>query len=197
MMNFNFIWLVSYLSFCWLLLPNVTKPSSANTINTTNNLASLEIDNSNLSPTERASLERGEIVLKGEKGEYLGLVVAEGNMDAAWLVITDYANFSEFLPNISNVKVLSESNNKIIFEQTNLVDLWLFQQEFKVKIDATKYPSDRVEFQIVEGDLQKLIGSWQIQPTKSNKILVAHRVEVEPAGDIEKPFFYGVYESSH
>ena len=195
-MNLNFTRVLSYFIFCLLLILNSQKYLSANTIELAKNIAKIQRIDSSLSQAEKLNLEQGEVILKGRKGDYLGLVIAEGNIDSAWEVLTDYNNFDKFLPNVASSTIVSESENNIIFEQTNIVDLWLFQQEFKVKTKVTKSHPNRIDFQIVEGDLKKLIGSWQIQVKSSDKILITHQVEVEPAGDIEKPFFYGVYESS-
>lgn len=149
-----------------------------------------------LSAQEKIDLEQGNVVLKGQKGNYLGRVLAQGDVDTAWEVLTDYDNFDRFLPNIAASKIIAEEGDRIIFEQINVVDLWLFKQEFKVQIEAIKNKPTQVNFKIVDGDLKKLIGRWEIRETSSGKILVSHGVEVEPGSDTEKPFFYGVYEST-
>lgn len=150
----------------------------------------------NLSQQEKANLQQGKVILKGEKGDYLAQVVTKGDLETAWLVLTDYNNFNKFLPNVAASKIVSEESNKVIFEQVNVVDLWLFQQEFKVQIEGIKTKPNKIDFQILEGDLKKLVGKWQLEEISPGKILVSHAVEVEPGSDTEKPFFYGVYESS-
>ena len=149
-----------------------------------------------LSTQEQTNLDRGEVVLKGQRGKYLGRVVAKGDVDTAWSVLTDYDDFARFLPNITSSRIISENGDRIVFEQTNMVDLWLFQEEFTVQIAATKSKPSKVDFQLAEGELKKLIGRWQIEEVSPGKILISHAVEVEPGSNTEKPFFYGVYESS-
>ena len=136
------------------------------------------------------------VVLQGQNGNYLGQVLADGDLDTAWEVLTDYENFDRFLPNIASSKIIEAQGDRIIFEQVNVVDLWLFKQEFKVQIAAIKNRPNYVDFKIVDGDLKKLIGKWEIAQNSSGKVLVRHAVEVEPGSNTEKPFFYGVYESS-
>ena len=149
-----------------------------------------------LSPQEKLDLEQGNVVLKGQKGNYLGRVLAQGDIDTAWEVLSDNDNFDRFLPNIAASKIITEEGDRIVFEQINVVDLWLFKQEFKVQIEAIKNKPTQVDFRIIDGDLKKLIGRWEISQTASGKILVSHGVEVEPGSETEKPFFYGVYEST-
>lgn len=150
----------------------------------------------NVSAQKKVNLKVGEVILQGEKGDYLGRVLTTGNLDSAWEVLTDYDNFDRFLPNITSSKIIEQSGNNLVFEQTNVVDLWLFQQEFTVQIEAVKHKPTHVDFKIVDGDLKKLIGRWEIVEMAPEQVLISHKVEVEPGSNTEKPFFYGVYESS-
>lgn len=149
-----------------------------------------------LSTEENTALDQGKVVLKGEQGSYVGQVLANGNLDTAWQVLTDYDNFEKFLPNIASSQVISEVGGRKIFEQVNVVDLWLFTEEFTVQIEATETKPKTVKFQQFEGDLKQLNGTWQIEQVNPGQIMVTHLVEVEPGSNTEKPFFYGVYESS-
>lgn len=153
-------------------------------------------NSSKLSRQEELDLKQGKVVLKGQKGIYLGQVIAKGNIDTAWEVLTDYNNFDRFLPDIAASKIIKQHGDRVIFEQVNVVDLWLFQQEFKVQIEAIKSKPSKIDFKLVDGDLKKLIGRWHLIETSPGKISVSHAVQVEPGADTEKPFFYGVYESS-
>lgn len=185
-----------FLIYCFLFL-DVIKPSFKWNLNVlAQENITLEESISNLSAQEQLDLEQGKVILNGQKGNYLGQVLTDGNVDIAWEVLTDYDNFDRFLPNVAASRIIEEQSDRLIFEQVNIVDLWLFKQEFKVQIEAIKNKPTHVNFQIVEGDLKKLVGQWKISQTASGKILVSHAVEVEPGSDTEKPFFYGVYESS-
>ena len=149
-----------------------------------------------LSAQEQTKLDAGKVVLKGKNGEYIGQVLATGNLETAWEVITDYNNFENFLPNIIDSKILTKEGNKTIFEQTSEVDLFLFKEQFTVRIAAIANEPQKVNFEIVKGDLKQLQGTWEVSVTESQQILVTHTVAVEPASNTEKPFFYGIYESS-
>lgn len=160
-----------------------------NTVAPENNLT-------NLSSKEKTDLKQGKVVLKGEKGKYLGQVETTGKINIAWEVLTDYDNFERFLPNLASSKIIAAKGDRILFEQVNVVDLWLVKQKFTVQIEAIKTKPNKIDFKIVDGDLKKLVGRWQITATSPGKILVSQAVEVEPENNTEKPLFYGVYESS-
>ncbi|MDJ0593251.1 MAG: SRPBCC family protein, partial [Pleurocapsa sp. MO_226.B13] len=193
-MNFKITAKLIFTTCC--LLPIFLTQYSHFSLALAENLALKATDSYQLSQPEKSALKQGKVILKGQKGDYLGQVIATGNLDNAWEVLTDYNNFAKFLPNIASSKIISQQGDRIIFEQVNVVDLWLFKQEFEVQIEAIKNKPTQVDFQIVDGDLKKLIGRWQIEETSPGKILVSHAVEVEPGSDTEKAFFYGVYESS-
>ena len=150
----------------------------------------------NLSSQEQTALNQGKVILKGNKGDYQGQVIAPGNLGQAWEVLTDYNNFQNFLPNIAKSKIVVDQGDRKIFEQVNVVDLWLFTEEFTVQIEARETKPQIVKFRQFQGDLKSLIGTWQIEQLNEHQILVTHTVKVEPGSNTEKPFFYGIYESS-
>lgn len=149
-----------------------------------------------LSTQEEIELNQGKVILKGKKGDYVGQVLATGNLDIAWEVLTDYNSFEDFLPNIISSEVILEEGDRKVFEQINQVDLFLFQEEFTVQIAATETKPQKINFQIVDGDLEQLEGTWQIEEVAANQILVTHTVKVQPESNTEKLFFYGIYEST-
>ncbi|MFM2315363.1 MAG: hypothetical protein RLZZ04_4641 [Cyanobacteriota bacterium] len=150
----------------------------------------------NLSPQEKTSLKQGKVVLKGQKGIYLGQVETTGKINTAWQVLTDFNNFEHFMPNIAASRIISSKGDRIVFEQVNVVDLWVVKQKFAVQIEAIQTKPNTIDFKIVEGDLKKLVGRWQIKESSPGRILVSHAVEVEPKAKTEKALFYGIYESS-
>lgn len=149
-----------------------------------------------LSPQEEADLDEGKVIIEGEKGQYVVRVLTTGNIEKAWEVLTDYDNFQEFLPNIADSKIIEENANLTIFEQTNSVDLFLLVKKFTVQIAATKNYPQKIDFEIVEGDLEQLQGSWEVATLPEDRILVTHRVTVAPKSKGEEAIFYGIYESS-
>ncbi|ELS02297.1 oligoketide cyclase/lipid transport protein [Xenococcus sp. PCC 7305] len=149
-----------------------------------------------LSTQEQTELNQGKVILKGEKGDYVGQVITMGNLDTAWEVLTDYNNFQNFLPNIISSEIIQEEGDRKVFEQINKVDLWLFEEQFTVQIASTENKPQKIDFQIVEGDLEQLQGTWQIEKITANQILVTHTVKVQPESNTEKLFFYGIYEST-
>ena len=156
----------------------------------------IPVTQNKLSSQEEVDLKQGQVILKGQQGEYKGQVIASGNLDVAWEVLTDYENFQNFLPNITSSRIVDNEGNQTIFEQVSQVDLWLFAEQFTVQIAAKETQPQKIDFQIVKGDLEQLQGTWQLQEVTSRQILITHSVKVQPQSSIEKPFFFGIYEAS-
>lgn len=182
--------------YCLGLISGIQQDFSGDFTAQAQDTATLGNNLTNLSLQEKTSLKQGKVILKGQKGKYLGQVETVGKINTAWEVLTDYDNFERFLPNLASSKIISAKGDRILFEQVNVVDLWLFKQKFTVQIEAIKTKPNKIDFKIVDGDLKKLVGRWQIKETSPGKILVSQTVEVEPENNTEKPLFYGIYESS-
>ena len=159
-------------------------------------LAQDTINQVKLSPQEQTKLNQGQVVLKGSKGKYVGEVIATGNINTAWEVLTDYNNFRNFLPNVSASRIVKSNGDRKIFEQVNKVDLFFYTQEYTVQIESSEVKPQKITFKLYKGDLKHLSGSWQIKKINANKIMVIHTVDVVPKTTTEKAFFYGIYESS-
>jgi ribosome-associated toxin RatA of RatAB toxin-antitoxin module len=195
-MNWRFLIKPLFFIYCLGLISVVQQELNGSFTAQGQNLVALGNSLANLSPQEKTSLKQGKVVLKGQKGIYLAQVETTGNINTAWQVLTDYDNFERFMPNIASSKIISSQGDRLVFEQVNVVDLWVIKQKFTVEIEAIKTKPHKIDFRIVDGDLKKLVGRWQIKETSPGKILVSHAVEVEPGAKTEKSLFYGVYESS-
>ncbi len=159
-------------------------------------LAQDTINEVKLSSQEQTKLNQGQVVLKGSKGKYVGEVIATGNVNTAWEVLTDYNNFRNFLPNVSASRIVKSNGDRKIFEQVNKVDLFFYTKEYTVQIESSEVKPQKISFKLYKGDLKHLSGSWQIKKINANKIMVIHTVDVVPKTTTEKAFFYGIYENS-
>ncbi|GAB4540750.1 MAG: hypothetical protein Tsb0014_32220 [Pleurocapsa sp.] len=151
---------------------------------------------------ERVSLREGKVTLLGQKGEYTCRVLANASVESAWKVLTDYNNFSQFLPGVEASKLVESKGDRKVFEQTNKIKTFIFSTEAEVKIAVTEYYPQKIAFKAVDGDLETMNGEWLIEAVSPypsappDKVLITHTVYVEPAGVPSKDMFYGIYEDS-
>lgn len=164
------------------------------------NIAIAKSSVNNLKETEQPILvsdaSENPVTLTGEKGEYTAQVEVTGSLEKAWEVLTDYDNFEDFVPNTVNSEILEENGNSLVFQQVNSVDLVLLTKEFSVKIAAVKTPIEKIQFEMLEGDLGSLTGSWEVESVSDNRILLTHKVSVTPKSQSEAAIFYPIYEGS-
>lgn len=151
----------------------------------------------NMSPA-KSNLEEGKVVFQGSNGQYTGYVIAKANLTSIWKILTDYDNFEKYMPNVVESNLLESRGNQKVFEQVQVFRLLMFTRKAKVKIIVTENYPELITFEIVEGDVKNLQGSWRIEPIDSNKYLITHQVMVEPdsQSSLNRDLFFAVYEDT-
>lgn len=121
-----------------------------------------------LAPAEQDSLRNGQVVISGDAGEYIARVLVGASPSLVWEVLTDYANFHKFLPNVSASEVLETDDNRTVVEQTNNTQILLADIESTIQTENIERGQQRVDFTMTEGDLKEFRGYWQITPVANN-----------------------------
>jgi len=145
----------------------------------------------------REALQSGEAVVSGTEGNFVGQVIVNVPAETAWEVLTDYDNFENFLPGISSSRLLVREGNQTIFEQVNEVRIAFISRRSRVRIATHETFPQRIAFQMVEGDVDSVEGSWQIDtldPT-TGQVMITHQVTVDP-GDDDRGLFFNVYRNN-
>ncbi|MEM8502455.1 MAG: SRPBCC family protein [Cyanobacteria bacterium P01_D01_bin.1] len=158
-----------------------------------------------LSAQERAALENGQVMMSaardGDKGQFTARVLIDAPVDKAWEVLTDYDNFEKFLPNIENSELLESEDNRRVFEQMNVISVVpsVIDIRSRVVIESTEIHPKKVDFQLVEGDLDTLQGIWQLDPVsvageeETEQVLVTHQVDIDPGSGSPRGLFFSTY----
>ncbi len=160
-----------------------------------------------LSAQERAALEDGQVIVAasrdGDKGQFTARVLIDAPVEKAWEVLTDYDNFEKFLPNIESSEELTESSedNRHVFRQTNVISVIPAVMEIRseVEIESIESYPTKVDFSLVEGDLETLQGIWQLDPVspdgeaESEQVLVTHQVDIDPGSGSPRGLFFSTY----
>lgn len=146
-----------------------------------------------LTSQEQSALRQGRVLLSGEDGNYTARVMANASIDTAWSVLTDYNNFSSFLPGVESSQVLQSSGTQRTFEQVNVIRIFPITHRERIVIAASEnYPS-HITFSQVDGDLKKLQGSWYVTGA-GEQVMITHQVVVEPASN--RSIFFGIYKDN-
>jgi ribosome-associated toxin RatA of RatAB toxin-antitoxin module len=151
---------------------------------------------------QRVALREGKVILTGEQGQYVCRILVDANLDSAWQVLTDYENFEEFLPGVSESELIQSDGDRKIVQQINQVKTLIFTTQARVRLAINETYPQQIAFSFVDGDLDSLEGTWLLEPVSPHpsappdRVLITHRVNVEPNMMSGKSFFYNIYEST-
>ncbi|MGV0027852.1 SRPBCC family protein [Phormidesmis priestleyi] len=184
-----------FLTGCWAIvtISLIVPPVSAQLFNSA-------VDQ--LSASDRTTLRSGQPTIAGEKGKYTARVLVKTSPQVAWSVLTDYSNFSKFLPNVVSSKVLESSGDRKVIEQIDSRQVFLVSIQSRVRSAVTEKAKTRIDFQLVDGDLQSLKGYWIVEPiaafsgAKATQVLITQVVEAQPKSGTPKDLFYNLFKSS-
>jgi ribosome-associated toxin RatA of RatAB toxin-antitoxin module len=142
------------------------------------------------------AVQPGQVSVTGQNGQYKGQVLIQASADTAWKVLTDYDNFKNFLPNVSESRVISVQGNQKVFEQVNVFRVLSFTKQARVRMASTESYPKQVAFQVMEGDVKNLKGTWKISSPAPEQVLITHEVTVIPKDSDNKTLFFGIYKNS-
>jgi ribosome-associated toxin RatA of RatAB toxin-antitoxin module len=151
---------------------------------------------------QRVALRKGQPLVTGDKGTYTVRLLVNASPDLAWAVLTDYGNTSRFMPNVVSSQVLSSNGNQKVIEQVDARQVFLMNIRSRIRSAVTETAKQRIDFQQIDGDLQRMKGYWQLEPVApyrgapANQVLITQVIEVEPKSGTPKDIFYGLFRQS-
>ena len=149
---------------------------------------------------QRVALRNGEVIFIGEKGKYTCRILTNSSVEDAWQVLTDYENFSEFLPGVESSQLIEKKGDRTVFEQINKVKTFVFSIEARLQIAQTETYPQQIAFEAIDGDIKTLKGKWTLEPVSpypsapADQVLLTHKVVVEPNKSLSDEIFFKIYE---
>ncbi|MGF1499269.1 MAG: SRPBCC family protein [Elainellaceae cyanobacterium] len=111
---------------------------------------------------KRNGLRRGKAIVTHSGDRYIGQVIVNASPDMVWDVITDYQNFSRFLPSIVSSEVLESQGDRTVVEQVGSRRVVLADVKSRLRTENIETPKQRIDFHLLEGDLKTFEGHWQL-----------------------------------
>lgn len=154
-----------------------------------------------LSSADWARLSRREVLLKGGRGQYEVMAATVADKTTAWSVMTDYGNFSQFLPSVAQSRVLETDGARTVVEQVDRRRILLSTVESVIRTENLEIDQQQINFRLLQGNLQHMYGHWRLDsvaPPTSPKplMLLSHLVHAEADLGPFKPMFYRLFETS-
>lgn len=155
-----------------------------------------------LSTAERHALQNRQAIVTCRRGRCVGWVLIAAPLDTVWQVLTDYANFDQFLPNVTASRVLSAKGDRTIVEQTDTRRVLLADVTSTIQTENIERAPERIDFRLLNGDLKRLEGCWRIYPASddermgSPQVLLTQTASAEANAGLFEGIFHQVFESS-
>ncbi len=153
---------------------------------------------------ERVALREGKAHLtEVSEGQYVARIVIEAPLENLWAVLTDYGNYSEFLPNVVSSEIVTNDKTVKTVEQVSVGRVLFISKKARTlsRIEENSTMT-RIDFQLIEGDLETSQGSWQLEPyaphfgAPQDRILLTYSIEVDPGKTFSRSAFYGIFEEA-
>jgi hypothetical protein len=154
-----------------------------------------------LSDSDWQRLNRGQIVLLGEKGQYAVLGLAKVSAALAWSVLTDYSSFDQFVPTIAASRIIETEGARCIVEQIDRRRILLSTVETTIRTENVEIDQQQISFRLLEGNLKYMYGHWRIELVDwdipyPQAILLSQQVKAEADLGPFKKMFYKLFEAS-
>ena len=118
------------------------------------------------------------VVVEEHKGGGLKLVTGGVLIDASrefvWEVLTDYAAYSEWMPEVEEVTVIKEDGNVQDVKYDLAFKISIITRKVSYVLRKTSKKPSRIEWELVEGDFDYSVGGWQLLQTRGGKATMAY-----------------------
>ena len=107
---------------------------------------------------------------QNEDASYTVTVTLDASAEDIWSVIADYGRFNHFLPNIVSSEILEVEGNRHVVEQVSQQQVLFLQVRSRLRTENLETIHQRIDFRLLEGDLNQLEGYWVIEATENPQI---------------------------
>ncbi len=136
-------------------------------------------------------------ITRNEDASYTVSVNLEASAEDIWSVIADYGRFSHFLPNIVSSEILEVEGNRHVVEQVSEQQVLFFQVRSRLRTENLEIQNQRIDFRLLEGDLNQLEGYWVIEATENPQVhRLRQTVTVTPPPGTPDAVFHSIFRQS-
>lgn len=93
--------------------------------------------------------------------------VLNADTATAWLVLTDYDRYPEFIPDLRVSRVVARRGPRVTVEQSGDAALWLLKLPLDITFEITERPPSALESRAVAGSLLALASNYRLTPVAS------------------------------
>jgi ribosome-associated toxin RatA of RatAB toxin-antitoxin module len=103
-----------------------------------------------------------------------GGVLIEATPEVVWAVITDYARYPDWMPEVEKVTVVKEEGRVADIKYDLLFKISIITRKISYTLRKISKKPTRIEWELIEGDFDDAIGGWQLVPTRNGEATMAY-----------------------
>lgn len=112
-----------------------------------------------------ARLEITTEKLQGRQRRICASILVPCSVEQVWLVLTDYDNLANFIPNLTVSRRLGVSDAGTLLEQVGTQCFLNVQFCARVLLNMVEHFPHQLGFTMIEGDFKAFEGAWKLAPT--------------------------------
>ena len=149
---------------------------------------------------QSSQLQRGEVAIAQQHNQYQAQVLADASVDTAWTVLNDFESLPDFLPTIVSSRVVDDRGNQKVVEQVDRRRVLMMTVDSTIRTQNIAKPDERrIDFHLIDGNLKKMDGYWQIDAVATDfteQALITHVVEANAEAGLFDGMFHKIFADS-
>ncbi len=145
-------------------------------------------------------LQRGEVAIAQQHNQYQAQVLVDASADTAWTVLNDFESLPDFLPTVVSSQVLEDRGDQKVVEQVDRRRILMMTVDSTIRTQNIAKPEERrIDFHLIDGDLKKLDGYWQVDAVvteSAEQALITQVVEANAAAGLFDGMFHNIFADS-
>ncbi len=101
----------------------------------------------------------------GDAIEVNAVAMLDADGATAWRVLTDYAHYTAFIPDLRSSQVIAHHDRTVTVQQSGDAVFWLVHVPIDITFEIHEAPPDKLDSRAVAGTLPALSSSYALIPT--------------------------------
>ena len=95
----------------------------------------------------------------------------EGNIARTWKVLTDYGRSSEYIPDVTESRIVSRAGNRVEVEQKGEARVMFLSYPIDVRLSITEQPYERVISRAISGSFREMRNVYSLEEGEGRVLL--------------------------
>ncbi len=147
-----------------------------------------------------SQLQHGNVAIAQHQNQYQAQVLADASADVAWAVLNDFESLPNFLPTVVSSHVVDDQGQQKIVEQVDRRQVLMMQVDSTIRTQNVAKPEERrIDFHLIDGNLKKMNGYWQVDVVTAEateQALITQVVDVEAEAGLFDGIFHKIFADS-